>query len=122
MIVGFKRHEIRCRIAGNLLGPLNFADLAGTRREESKPTMSAKFGASLAPAGKHFRRRMPRVRVVATTISTWLVPGALAATGSRKPLWGSTAGEAKNRYATMARTADDAAPEPDKPVRHGQMA
>ncbi len=59
--------------------------------------MSAKLGVTLRPPVNMIAGESARVRVVATTISTWLVPGAVAETGSRKPC-GSAAGETKNRH------------------------
>src|SRR5450631_2283726 len=47
--------------------------------------MSAKLGATSRPPENISAGESARVRVVATTISTWLVPGAVAATGTRKP-------------------------------------
>ena len=79
-----RRHEIGCRIAGNFVRQLNspfWRALSGKQNSDI-----GKIQRRPAITGKHVPG-VVRVRVVATSISTWLVPGgARAATGSRKPL------------------------------------
>src|ERR1700730_11065670 len=94
VVGGIKCHEIRRRIAGNLVGIFNIAWLVhrGNRNNnigkiQPRP---AKTGKHLRRLGPHARRRDQHFHLARA--------GSARGHGLERTFWGSTTGEAANRY------------------------
>jgi hypothetical protein len=97
VVVGFERHEISCRIAGNLTGQLNFPNLAHAVGRERNNNIG-KIQRRPAKTGKHLRRRGPLACRRDQHFNLAGTRQRPRGHGLEKTFWGSTTGEAANRY------------------------
>jgi len=112
VVVGFERHEISCRIAGNLAGQLNFPNLADAVGRERNYDIG-KIQRRSTKTGKHFRRRGPHACRRDQHFDLARAGGA-GRNRLEKAFWGSTTGEAANRYGNDKKSGAEAGANPER--------